>query len=490
MLPFLLLLAPAPPSGTTSATVLCDWLSQATGMRHEVAADLSDYPLFLSVHASEPERVKTLVATALAGEWAKQGATIRLVPTLPKPEEGFEAFARQWKKATATRPTFAALSARDAYEMKAGEIVRFGLPTGPFVRPLPEGLRREVEKGGPPVGGVYLRRLANGSFETRNDFPGQHTGTFSEDSQIGFRDLPPEMAEALGDAGQKPALSAEEQAAVEALIGDMTAKKPDPMMIRFDPLARFVDPYLDPVAKTVTQDMVVALPDFTLMALITGGVTTVRSALTALAMVDDWTVKEGAFVGRLPVSERRNRSQTRRSILSGFLRRTGNVGISGPAAMAQYLAGQRPQASESWVDVLMLGLSGVAFDQSYAGDYPFNLRLGAALSEDDWAKLRTGEPFEAEALSPNARRALTTLLVQSRQRMSSEGADPVRWPDFPNAPLMLSAKVTDEDVLMGIQGGMSNVMTIENAGFDYRTGKKALGSEPLYRPGRRRTLVL
>ncbi len=139
---------------------------------------------------------------------------------------------------------------------------------------------------------------------------------------------------------------------------------------------------------------------------------------------------------------------------------------------------------------MMLVTSGVVLDETHVGDYPFNLRLGAALIPEDWTRLQTGRPLSMESLSVNARGALMALLVQSRERMDSKEPDPVRWIGFPNVPLTLTAKVVEEDVVLGLRSGVTTVMRVQDAGYGYHRAKNALGSEPLYRPGHRRTLVL
>ncbi|GEM_PF-1284731 len=490
MLPALVLLAPVPPSGTTTATVLCEWLTQATGVSHAIGGELQDYPVFLSVRSTDPGRIEALVAAALAGEWTKDGSTVRLLPTPPKRGEGLDEFTRGWKAATATRPNLAALPVEDVYAMRAGEILRYGLPAGPYVKPLPETLRKKAEAGAAPTAEVYVRRFANGSFETKVNVPDEQKGAFAGDSDVGFKALPPEVTAALGDESEKTVLSADATAAIQKLMANPSRKTDPATIVRTDPLERFVTPVLKPLAAALKEDLVVALPDFALMTLVQSPKPTVGGILSAFSLCDDWTLADGALVGRLPVSERRNRAQTRRSALSNFMRRSQDVGVPSSSAVAEYLSGQRPPASESWSDVMLLVTSGLVLDQTNMGDYPFNLRLETALTPDDWARLRTGGTFPVGTLSSGARRALMALLVQSRDRMNSEHRDPVRWKGFPNAPLSIAAKVEEEDVVLGLQGGITNVMKIDLAGYGYRRAKEDLGAEPLYRPGRRRALTL
>lgn len=491
MLPAFVLLAPPAPSGTTTAKVLSDWLTQATGVPHAFGGELRDYPVFLSLHTNDPKRIEMLVAIALAGEWTQDGSTLRLLPVKPKGDEGLAEFARGWKAATVTRPNFAALPARDLYAMQAGEILRFGTGDGPYVRPLPDALRKKVEASDVKTGWVYVRRFSNGCFETKVEMPDEHKGVFSGDTQVEFRNLPPEVTAALGEEAKKAALGAEDVTALGKIAANPGAVKLDPKSIdATDPLARFVDPVLKPMAQALKEDLVVALPDMAIMGLMGEGKSTVEGVMKAFCLFDDWTSVPGAFVGRLPVSERRNRAQTRRNVMAEFIRSTRDVGVPGPATLAEYLAGQRPPASEGWTDVMMLVMSGVTLDQTHVGDYPFNLRLGAALTEGDWARLRSGKTLTMPELSLAVRAALLTLLVSSRQRMGSDGPDPVRWRGFPNVPLTLTAKVEDEDVLLGFRGGLTDVMTPRDGGYGYRYAAKALGAEPLYRPGHRRKLTL
>jgi hypothetical protein len=486
MTPLLFTLIALPPSGTTTARVLGEWLTQATGVPHAIGGDLQDYPVYLSVRSGEPGRIKALVAIALAGEWTREGSTIRLLPKSPKRDEGFEGFEREWKVATANRPNLAVLPLRDLAAMKAGEILRYGMATGPYVRRLPDAIRSKVEVDEMGQKAVYVRRFAHGCFETSI---GEKAATSSKREQVEFRSLPPEFAAALGNDEKKPAMSPDEIAAMQKSISNLGTTDPNAILVK-DPLIKFVDPVLGAVSKSLDKDVVVALPDFALMGLMGQDKTTVGSVLRTFCLFDDLSMVEGAVVGRLPVSERRNRSQTRRSVMASFIRRTQDAGVPGAAAVADYLSGQRPAASESWTDVMMLISAGVVLDQTEIGDYPFNLRLAAAFTPIDWTRLQTGNPIPARALSAKALTALSTLLIQSRKRMDWKDPDPVRWPGFPNVELTLSATVEEEDVVLGVRNGATQVMRAGEAGNGYAQSKKNLGSEPLYRVGHRRKLML
>lgn len=471
--------------------MLCGWLTAITGKPHAVGAELRDYPVFLSVRSGDPGRIEALVATALAGTWTQDGTTVRLLPSRVKEDEGLVEFTRGWRTATAGQAEFSALPVRELYAMHMGEILRFGTTVSPYVHPLPDALQKKVDASDQHAGWIYVRRFSNGSFETRVQMPGENKGGFSDDTQIEFRSLPPEVVEALAENGKEPALSVEEKTAFRKLASNLSGVKLNPQSLETtDPLARLTDPLLRPLAKALKRDLVVALPDSAVKNLLSLDQTSVEGVVKAFSPFDDWTLADGALVGRLPVSERDDRAQTRRTVLATFIRSTQTSGVPRSASLATYLAEQRPRASESWTDVMVLILSGVVLDESYIGDYPFNLRLGEALTDADWARLRTGRALGMADLSLGAREALLRLLVDSRERMSVDDPDPVRWRGFPSVPLTLAAKVEEEDVVLGIQGGLLNVITPEDAGHDYRSEKAVLGSEPLYKPARRRKLTL
>ena len=472
-------------------TVLCEWLTSATGKRHAADALLRDYPVFLSVRDATPARVESLVALALAGAWTPDGSTLRLMPVKPKPGEGEAEFARQWAAATKGRATLAALPSEAIFGLRAGEIARFGTPTGPYVRPLPPVLQRKAEANEAGAGYVYVRRLAKGTFETRTQLPGDTKGVFSPGSEVAFRQLPPEVVAALGEEAGKTALSAEEAAALRALQGDPGAGAVDPKGLeRADPIARFMDPILRPLARGLKGDLVVALPDMSIMATLGRGEGTVGAVMAEFCQVVDWTLAPGATVGRLPVGERRNPAQARRLAMAAFIGRTRGEGVPSSAAVGAYVASQRPLASESWSDVMLLVLNGAVIDQSYVGDYPYNLRLAGALTPGDWARLRSGRPLALGELSVGARDALLRLMVESRERMSDSSPDPVRWARFPSAPLALTAKVEDENAVLGLQGGLVSVMQVRDAGSGYLGLRDSLKAEPTYRAARRRKLTL
>ena len=491
MLPLLILAPPPVPQGTTTMTVLCDWLTAATGKPHAPSGALRDYPVFLSVRDATPARVEKLVALALAGEWTQDGSTLRLIPTKPLKGEGEAEFARGWAAAAKGRAALAALPSGAIFALRAGEMVRFGTPTGPYVRPLPDVLRKKAEAGEGGAGYVYVWRFANGYFETRVDLPNEQQGPFDRGAGVEFRLLPPEVAAALGEDAGKPALNAEEAKALTALPGNPGAAAVDPKTLeRTDPLVRFMDPILKPLARGLKRDLVVALPDQSITALFGGDKSTVGAVMGGFCLTVDWTLAPGAFVGRLPVGERRNPAQARRSAIAAFVRQTRGEGVPSSAAMGAYVASQRPVASDSWSDAMLLALSGVVLDQSNIGDYPYNLRLAGALTPGDWTRLRSGRILSLAELSAGARDALLRLMVQSRERMNSGHPDPVRTAGFPNIPLTIVAKVEDELTVLGFQDGIINVMTAMDAGAGYQRAKAKLGTEPRYRAARRRKLTL
>ena len=74
--------------------------------------------------------------------------------------------------------------------------------------------------------------------------------------------------------------------------------------------------------------------------------------------------------------------------------------------------------------------------------------------------------------------------------MSSRYPDPVRWAGFPSAPLTLTAKIEDENLVLGVAGGTVSVTDTTEAGAGHQWLKERYGAEPTYRAARRRRLRL
>ena len=488
--PFVLPTPPA-PTGTTTLTVLCEWLTQKTGTRYAAASELRDYPVFLSVRSGDPGRITALVASALGGRWESDGKTIRLVAVKPKDGEDLAEFAHRWQEATRGNEALASLPTKEVYALPAGRILRFGTPQGEYVRPLPDRLRAKVEAGQKETGIVALRRLANGLFEVKVEIPEKKRTVPGVDFGVAFRSLPPEVVAALSDETKKAIGGDNVIEEIQKRMTDPAGQRIDLKTIdRLDPLRNLMDPLLAPVAASLKEDFVVALLDASHTAVLgLGGRMTVEDALRRLSPIDDWTMVEGALVGRLPVSERVHRAQARREAMARYIDQTAKVGFPDLATTIGYLNAQNGAASESWSDLLMLDLSGAT--PVDATDYPFVLRFAGLLTNGDWARLGGRNPIALTDLSRASRAALIDALANARERMGGEQPDPATWPGFPNAPMALTAKVVDEEVLVYLDGGGGeHASTVAEASSIYEDLRAYIGKEPLYRCGHRRRLAL
>jgi hypothetical protein len=178
-------------------------------------------------------------------------------------------------------------------------------------------------------------------------------------------------------------------------------------------------------------------------------------------------------------------------VLQQFLRTTANEGVASASTLASYVANQRPLASDTWIDAMMLAMAGKVVDNEYIGDYPHNVRFYAALTPADWALIRTGEPFSAAALSSRVRPLIRKVLLQSRNRMQDrDEPDPAYWPSIEPRALVIQAELIEEPVLLAFTGYGASVQTLESAGANYDLRKRELKREPTYQPAQRRKLKL
>lgn len=461
---------------------LCRRLTEATGVTHHVDGRLRDYPVFLSVHGSDAKRVESLLATVLGGEWQRDGKALVLTPVRPKGEEGLAEFERQFRLATGGQKDLAALPMKALYEMAPGSQARFGSPAGALFLPFMPGFTK--------TGRIVVRRDAYGSFSFRQDFGDRQSGVFTPGGQIQFGSLPPEVLAHLGEDAKKPGLSKTEGEAVFKSMTDPSTLKVDwKSLDRSDPIAAFNEPVLSSVAAKVAPDLVVALPDLSLMNLPAASHgATVEATCGAYALAVAWRFGDGAILGTLPDCERLAPAQTRRAVLSGFVQNAQRNGVPTPNDLASYLADQRPGASDTWSDVMLIVMSGVVVDQSFIGDHPYNLRFGRSLSDDDWRLVGVGRPFSAASLSAAARAALMAVLLQSRERLETGKPDPATWPSLSSDRLVVTPETNGDEVVIAYGGFSADVYEPQRALSNLPQRKKELGREPLYRPARRRQI--
>lgn len=489
MVAALLLFSLAPvPVGAFGMPELCKILTTATGTKHVADALLSDYPVFVSVKSGDPVRVRKLVAAALHGRWIEENGRLRLKAVKPACDEDFPEFERLFRIACKGDERLLQLPIHDLYQMAPGRNIRYGPTPTDYIRPLPAGL---AKLGTDSKRSFLIHRMAPGNFEISTN-----------DQEIEFSGLPKAVVDVLGDDLSKDAYLPEEVEPLRKMLSNPANLKIDwKHTDDRDPIANLENSVLAPVAKVIGKDLVIALPDFTIfstIAAVNGGIT-VHSVLDWFSICNSWTVVDGAAVGCLTNCELENPAQAKRSAIQKFVDATGREGVADISALSEYVAGQRPASSDSWTDVMMLLLAGVAFDSEYAGDYPFNVRLYTELDRNDWAVLRSGQPFPASALSSRARSELLNVLLDSRSRKDADrGAvsnemgpvsDPANWQTLDPSQLTVIATLEEKPVLIGFTSG-GNVTDVREQGLNYDRRRKELDHEPLYKPAVRRRLSL
>ena len=487
-----LLLAPI-PSGAHSMPELCAQLRTATGIDHTVANDLRDYPVFIATKTGDPERVRSLVASALRAEWVKDKNVLRLVPAKVDADAEFGEFERQYKAACKGMSDHLALPLKDLFKMAPGQLVRFGHPANALYQPLPPESQEVIRASSAASGFVLVMRGAEGQFDFRMDLPRTKTGSFYPNGSISFKTLPKSLEDVLGDELARRAVSAEFQSALGRQQSDSSGFSFDwSDLSKRDPIAAWCGPALTKLSQAITPDLALVLPDLAMMAVgeFAKGPGTVRSLLESFSSVLNWAVVDGAVVGKMALSERVSPAQVRREAIRSYLARVGVVGVADLAIWSEYVAAQRPAASDTWTDAIMLVMAGNVLDATFLGDYPYNLRLYTRLDRDDWALLRAGSAFPASALSQKAREALRDVLLYPRSRMERNAKDPASWPSLDPKALEIRAAIVEEEVLIGWTGFGARVDPVSSMAMNYDSQRARLGRDPLYQPAVRRKLTL
>lgn len=469
---------------------LCAKLKTATGVTHRVDSDLIDYPVFVSVKSGEPERVKKLVAEALRGTWVKDGESYKLMPAKMDSSADYEEFERQFKLASAKTPGFAGLPIKDVYKMAPGAMLRFGTIQGDLYRPFTSEFRKKLPEGGPWY--IVLRRFGQGVFESKIKLPDVDISAFDDRGEIEFDSLPPKVEQLLKPDLDKVVLTADEEAALRQMVTGPDAMKVDwSDLSKRDPIANIADGVMPKIGKAVSVDMAIALPDLFMMIL-TSGVesNTVRARLARFSQVVNLDVVDGAVIGKSPICDRFSSAQVKRKVLEGFIGKVRVAGVANIQSMSEYVNNQRPAASASWVDAMMLVMSGIVLDDAYIGDYPYNVRLYTRLARTDWALLESGQAFSAGILTRPAQEELYDLLVSARARLDRNSPDPGLWRSLAFGDMEISATIKQEDVLIGFTSVVAEVRTVADSALMHEMRMKSLKREPLYQPAKRRRFEL
>ena len=471
-------LAPIQP-GCYGITSLCQRLSEVTGTRHVATANLWDYPVFVSVKSGDPARIRNLVASALLSEWVSDGGKLRLRFKKQGGNDDFLEFKRLFQAAAAKDKVSLGLPIRDLYELPPGRILRYSSSPTPYIRQLPTP---SASKGTEADDFVLIRRVAPGAYEY--DMGGH---------EVNFKGLPPSVRSLLSASLQKHPLSPEQQQLIGKLMNDPSAIRSGwKNSASADPISSILELMLNPLAGQLDKDLVMALPDFSIFAMLPGqGTPSIESILEGFSLCDRWNVVDGAAVASLTTCEIDHPSQTVRKAISDFIDEVGEHGVADIVSLSRYNSSQRPTASECWTDAMLLVMAGATVDQEFIGDYPFNIRLYAALTPQDWLLIRAHKPFRASSLSGFAQEELLNVLLQSRSRVQRDsGTDPALWSTLDFQHLTIDTELKEESALIGSAKVPGEVDTVDQAVFNYERRKKELGREPLYQPCLRRRLAI
>lgn len=480
------------PNGAYGMPELCAKLRSATGIAHTVSPELRDYPVFVVSKSGDPERVKWLVATALRAKWQKEGDRVLLAPVKIDPESEFPQFERQYKLACANLPSHLALPVHDLYRLAPGQMARYGYPSTDLFLPLPMALQDEIRKSDFGMGHVWVKRAGEGIFEYRMVLPHASASAFSTDGQIQFASLPKTVSDLLGNNLLKPAIGTEEQGAIRRLARDPSSLKVDWRDLeKRDPIASICEKILMGVGKATESEMAITLPDVSMLMLSTlgQGSGSLKAVLATFSATIDWGVEQGTLIGKLPMCERFGPSQVKRSVLARYLAEVNANGVAGVKVLSEYVANQRICASDSWADAMMLVMAGAVVDETYIGDYPYNMRLYTKLDRNDWQLLRGGKPFAVSDLSASAKTALWDLLLYPRTRLEKNVPDPALW-RTPMNELTVTPTITEESVLIGWTMYPAHIGNVSRSAADYEFRRASLDHEPLYQPAIQQKLKL
>lgn len=461
------------PDGAYTMPELCRRLTAATGVGHVADEALRDYPVFVAVKSGDPGRVQRLVAAALRAEWRQTKAGWRLEALRPSREDGFAEFERMYREAARSRPGASVLPARDLYEMTIGEILRYGDGPSEYFRPLPREAPDEMRF-------VKVFRAAPGHFLFPN----------FEVSLVG---LPKPVETLLGSDLEKSALTAEgRQIAKRQIAGIDAEKESADGFDRRDPVADAAAAVLAPVAEAIKPDFATALPDYSFVCLrdVAAKASSVGSVLRPLSQAVEWTIVDGAVVGRLAATERTYPTQAKRASVAKAIATAAGNPILSLGALRGLAASQPPGASEATNDLTLLDLGGTAVADPSIGDYPYHVRLYDRLTEDDWKLLRSGRKISASELSAGAWEALIRFLVAPGARLSPSDPDPAGWPSLRPDAIAIQAGFVEERVLIDWNSDHPQVTTVGGAAVFYERRRLQLGREPRYLPAWRRGVRL
>ena len=478
------LIVPKIEPGAYELPELCKLLTNSTGKFHSVEPVLCDYPVLVSVKSGDPVRIESLTAAAMHSEWVPTKGGVQLKWIRPKPSEGFEDFKKSLLNANKSEKLLSEVSAQDLYELPPGNILRYGYAPSEYVKQAPESLLKSLGKD---FQTIRIRRMAPGVFE------------FAGMNQVTFAGLPSDVSKLLGASIDSMPMKPSDLVALGKLMSDpREVRKEWKIGSSRDPITTIQQVFLTPIASAFPVDIVMALPDFSLFALLEPSTKLPKAGeiLGKYAVSINWKVVDGAVVGQLPPSEFRYPTQASRDVLRRFLADENEKGISNINTLSQYVLAQQPTASNCWLDVMLLVLSGKIIDQEFIGDYPYNIRLYGKLDQDDWKRIRSGKSFSAGEFSLPVRKELTELLIHARSRLSENGPagvvqkDPAIWKSLDPSQIFITPNLEESQVLIGYTMPGGEIKSAHESGLNYEMRRQHSASEPTYQPAQKRNLKL
>lgn len=392
------------PAGAYALPELCRELQGATGVAHSIDPELRDYPVFVSVNGGSAKRIEELVAVALRAKWKSIGDREHLVPEKVDPSSEFEEFDRQYRLACGEDRVRLALPVKDLYRMRIGSMIRYAFPQNSMSRPLPEPIRKPVVSSNLQLGFVSVMRQAEGIFCFREVLP--RSDTYGE---VKFNALPESLANALEDRLNEEALAVVDQQRILAVTSSPKLMNSDWQDLKKrDPTAALANMVMKHALQKANRDVVVALPDLAFFAAqkVARGPRSLRALLEAYSAVVNWDLHDGAVVGKLPIADRLGSPQARRSALAEVISKSGTNSVLTGNMLGDFVRLERPAASDSLADIIVLAMTGVSLDDEFAADYPYNVRLWSSLNREDWNRNgygTTGAGLATEQCRPNCR---------------------------------------------------------------------------------------
>lgn len=490
--PLVLLALAKFPSGVYRAAEFCEKMHELTGENYAIDTELSDYPLFVSVKSGDTERVLSLAAKALRGEWRVNGKDHKLTQVKIDPKDDYQEFERQFKIASKDSPVLSKLDPSKLFRIPCGSVEYFGYPAGSIFKPFSEALQKEVAKSPSGTGWVMIRRQGEGSFESKVRALGESVNVFSSGGQVDFIQLPEDVAQLVAPDAGKTFLEGFTFERITKIAHDPEAfKKELGNSGKGEPIAALASIVLPPLGDLLKCDVCFAIPDMAFFAFNPpNGNPTIQKFLQSYGEFANLRVVDGALIAKRPSSDQFGFGQVKRNVLAKLAKSIDAEGVMQIKDISAYVADQRPVASNTWTDVMMLIGFGATLDQKFIGDYPYNVRLYSRLTDQDWALLRAGQPFTASSFTKNAELALYDVLLQARQRLMGEDETPALWPTLDRDHIMVQPTIQEQDVLICYGEIPPSIYTPYEAGGQYPRLKDRGNGEPLYRIAKRRTLTL